>query len=65
MNRRLHRRGFLKGTAAAAGVAAGTGLFGVPSILAQRNPNSQLGVAVIGCGGAGGGNPGAAAGERA
>jgi predicted dehydrogenase len=65
MNQRLHRRSFLKRTAATAGIAAGTSLIGVPSILAQRSPNSPLGVAVIGCGGAGGGNPGAAAGERA
>ncbi len=57
MSRQLHRRTFLK--------AAGVSLIAAPHILADRSPNSKLGVAVIGCGGAGGGNPGAAAGERA
>jgi predicted dehydrogenase len=38
---------------------------GVPAVLAERSPNSKLGVAVIACGGMGGGNPDAAAGERA
>jgi predicted dehydrogenase len=65
MNRSLTRRSFLKRSAAGAGVAAGASLIGVPAVLGQPNPNEKLGVAVIGCGGAGGGNPGAAAGQRA
>jgi predicted dehydrogenase len=65
MNRRYHRRSFLKRSVTTAGIAVGTSWMAVPSVLAHRSPNSQLGVAVIGCGGAGGGNPGAAANERA
>ncbi|MGA2035849.1 MAG: Gfo/Idh/MocA family oxidoreductase [Thermoguttaceae bacterium] len=65
MKDRCTRRNFLKTTAAVTGVAAGTHLFGAPAILAERSPNSKLGVAVIGCGGMGGGNPGVAASERA
>lgn len=65
MNRNISRRKFLKRSAIAAGAVAGTGLIEAPAILAEPSPNSKLGVAVIGCGGAGGGNPGAAAGERA
>src|SRR5438034_8424379 len=57
---RIDRRGFLAGSAA----VAGAGLFGVPSVLADRAPNAKLGIAVIGCGGQGSGNPGLAAGER-
>jgi predicted dehydrogenase len=60
MPRKPSRRSFLKHSAAAAVVPA----FGVPTILAQKNPNEKLGIAVIGCGGQGGGNPGTAANER-
>ncbi len=62
---RSTRRDFLKTTAATAGVMAGAHVFGVPAVLADRSPNDKLGVAVIGCGGMGGGNPDVAAGERA
>jgi predicted dehydrogenase len=57
----LHRRRFLRNTAA---LAAGTPLFGVPNILSARAKGDKLGIAVIGCGGQGGGNPGLAASER-
>jgi predicted dehydrogenase len=57
------RRRFLKEAAAAAGVGASPA-FAVPMVLQDRNPNSRLGIAVIGCGGQGGGNPELAAGER-
>jgi len=60
---KLNRRRFLKHSAAAAGVAV-TPAFGVPMFLRDKAPNSKLGIAVIGCGGQGGGNPGTAAGER-
>ena len=62
---RSTRRDFLKTTAVAAGALAGAHVFGVPAVLAERSPNDKLGVAVIGCGGMGGGNPDVAAGERA
>jgi predicted dehydrogenase len=48
----------------AAGVGAAAKLIPAPRVLADRSPNAKLGVAVIGCGGAGGGNPGTAARER-
>ena len=51
-NRRLTRRCFLGKTGA---VAAAT-TFGVPAILRARNLNEKLNIAVIGCGGQGGGN---------
>lgn len=57
------RRNFLKQTAALAAATA-TPAFGLPNILRQRVPNEKLGIAVIGCGGQGGGNPGLAANER-
>jgi predicted dehydrogenase len=60
MVRKSSRRTFLKQSAAAALVPA----FGVPTILASRAPNEKLGIAVIGCGGQGSGNPGIAANER-
>src|SRR2546421_270982 len=60
MARKSSRRSFLKTSAVAASAAA----FGVPNILSARAPNSKLGVAVIGCGGQGGGNPGLAAKEH-
>jgi predicted dehydrogenase len=65
MTLRSTRRDFLKTTAAVTGAAAGLHVIGAPAVLADRSPNSKLGVAVIGCGGMGGGNPGVAAGERA
>lgn len=58
MPRTSSRRTFLKQSALAASA------FGVPAILSARAPNEKLGLAVIGCGGQGGGNPGTAAGER-
>src|SRR5947199_10820269 len=60
----MNRRRFLKRSAALAGAAAGVGLFGTPSVLADGSPSEKLGIAVIGCGGQGGGNPGLAASER-
>jgi predicted dehydrogenase len=61
MARKSSRRAFLKHSAAAALAAPA---FGVPTILSARAPNEKLGIAVIGCGGQGGGNPGTAANER-
>jgi predicted dehydrogenase len=60
----MNRRRFLGHSAALAGAVAGTQLFGVPAVLTARSPNEKLGIAVIGCGGQGGGNPGLAAGEH-
>jgi predicted dehydrogenase len=57
----MNRRRFLRRSAA---LAAATPLFAVPNILSARAPSEKLGIAVIGCGGQGGGNPGLAAGER-
>src|SRR5262245_63517805 len=57
----LNRRRFLRRSAA---LAAATPLFAVPNVLTARAPNEKLGIAVIGCGGQGGGNPGLAASER-
>jgi predicted dehydrogenase len=48
MSTRFDRRKLLKGAAAVAGAAVGTRLFGVPALLAQPAPNSQINVAVIG-----------------
>src|SRR6266436_1545741 len=59
---RTSRREFLKSTAAVAACTAPA--FGVPAILRDRAPSEKLGIAVIGCGGQGGGNPGLAANER-
>jgi hypothetical protein len=64
MTASIKRRTFLKRSAALAGAAAGTQLFAAPAVLADPSPNDKLGVAVVGCGGAGGGNPGKAASER-
>lgn len=58
--RKPSRRSFLKHSAAATALP----VFGVPTILASRAPSEKLGIAVIGCGGQGGGNPGLAANER-
>src|SRR5260221_8766145 len=60
---RPSRRNFLKHSAALA-TAAATPALGVPMILRERAPSEKLGIAVIGCGGQGGGNPGLAANER-
>lgn len=59
MARKSSRRTFLKQSALAAATS-----FGVPTILSARAPNEKLGIAVIGCGGQGSGNPGLAANER-
>src|ERR1017187_9922697 len=64
MTMRFTRRNFLKTTATVPGAAAGMRLVGAPAVLADRSPNSKLGVAVIACGGMGGGNPEKAASER-
>jgi predicted dehydrogenase len=61
MPRKSSRRTFLKQSIAAATTIPA---FGVPTILAQRNPNEKLGIAVIGCGGQGSGKVNAAQGER-
>jgi predicted dehydrogenase len=63
MNRDLTRRDLMKRTAAL-GAAAGAQALAGPLVLAAGSPNEKLGVAVIACGGMGGGNPGAAASER-
>jgi predicted dehydrogenase len=59
MHANLDRRQFLAGSA-----AAGAAVLGAPSILSARAPGDKLGIAVIGCGGQGSGNPGIAANER-
>jgi predicted dehydrogenase len=52
---KFSRRRFLQTTTAAAtGIAVGA--FAAPAVLAERNPNSKLNIAVIGVGGRGGGN---------
>jgi predicted dehydrogenase len=48
----------------AQGAALAAPLLAVPNVLAADKPNEKLGVAVIGCGGQGSGNPGLAASER-
>ena len=64
MTKNITRRVFMKSTAIAAGAVAGTRLLSGPFILAADALKTKLGVAVIGCGGMGGGNPGVAANER-
>lgn len=64
MTASIKRRTFLQRSAALAGAAAGSQLFAAPAVLADPSPNEKLGVAVVGCSGAGGGNPGKAASER-
>jgi len=64
MAKKTTRRDFIKRTAVAAGVAAGARHVTAPFVLANPAPNSKLGIAVIGCGGMGSGNPGVAARER-
>ena len=56
----IDRRGFVAGSAALTGGL----LLGAPAILSAQAKGEKLGIAVIGCGGQGGGNPGLAAGER-
>ena len=53
MSVRISRRKLLKDSAIVAGVAVGSQVFGVPALLAQRSPNSKLGMAVIGANGRG------------
>ena len=48
MSVRVNRRKLLKDSAIVAGVAVGSQVFGVPALLAQRSPNSKLGMALIG-----------------
>jgi predicted dehydrogenase len=60
-NRTISRRGFLRRSAA---LAAGAPLLGAPAVLSAHARGDKLGVAVIGCGGQGGGNPGLAAKDR-
>jgi len=57
----LNRRRFLQRTVAVAGA---TQFLSMPAFLSAANPNSKLGIAVIGCDGMGEGNPGVAARER-
>jgi predicted dehydrogenase len=59
---KISRRRFLQ-RSAAAGVA-GAQLFGAPAVLPAEFAADKLGIAVIGCGGQGSGNPGLAASER-
>jgi predicted dehydrogenase len=60
MHGKIDRRTFVAGSAA----LAGAHLLGAPNILRARAPGDKLGIAVIGCGGQGSGNPGFAARER-
>src|SRR5437667_624490 len=60
----ISRRRFLQRTAVFAGTAAVTEIIAMPAVLSAPSPNAKLGIAVIGCGGMGGGNPGIAARER-
>ncbi len=64
MRKKTTRREFIKRTALAAGAVAGARPFSAPYVLADPAANSKLGVAVVGSGGMGGGNPGVAANER-
>ncbi|MDD5522380.1 MAG: Gfo/Idh/MocA family oxidoreductase [Kiritimatiellae bacterium] len=56
MNSKQTRREFLKKATMCAGAAAGSQFFSAPYIMADKAPNSKLGMAVIGCGGQGIGN---------
>ncbi|HTG44909.1 MAG TPA: Gfo/Idh/MocA family oxidoreductase [Verrucomicrobiae bacterium] len=58
------RRNFITKTAILTGAAASAKWISAPAILSAASPNSQLGIAVIACGGMGGGNPEIAAKER-
>jgi predicted dehydrogenase len=57
---RISRRRFLQQSA----TIAGAQLMSAPNVWSAGAPNAKLGIAVIGCGGQGSGNPGLAAGER-
>src|SRR5262249_52097562 len=61
---RISRRRFLQQGAAITSAVAGAHLLGVPNVWSAGPPNAKLGIAVIGCGGPGSGNPGVAAGGR-
>src|SRR5207248_3922894 len=63
-NGTINRRRFLGQSAGLAGAIAGAHLLGAPAILSAAAARDKLGIAVIGCGGQGGGNPGLAASER-
>lgn len=63
-NTRMNRRRFLQTSGGLVGVVAGSQVVGVPNVWSAGPPNAKLGIAVIGCGGQGSGNPGLAAGER-
>ena len=54
MTSRFNRRTFVKNSALAAGLAAGTAWQGAPYVLADPSPNSRLNIAGIGVGGRGG-----------
>jgi predicted dehydrogenase len=60
----VNRRRFLQQSAGIAGAAAGFHFAGVPALLGAPAANEKLGIAVIGCGGQGSGNPGVGARER-
>src|SRR5262249_44086298 len=62
--RAINRRRFLQQSAGIAGAAAGLQFAGVPALLGAQGANEKLGIAVIGCGGQGSGNPGIGARER-
>ena len=58
------RRTFIRKAAILTGAASSAKWLGAPAILSAASPNSQLGIAVIACGGMGGGDPEIAAKER-
>ena len=64
MVKKSTRREFIKKTAVAAGAAVGAQQLGAPFVLAEPAPSAKLGIAVVACGGMGGGNPVVAANER-
>jgi predicted dehydrogenase len=61
---RISRRRFLQQGSAIAGAVAGGQLLGAANVWSAGPPNATLGIAVVGCGGQGSGNPSIAAGER-
>jgi predicted dehydrogenase len=64
MSKGYSRRGFIKGSAVAAGVAALTSVSSGPFVLAQQSPGDKLRVAVIGVAGMGGYSLGCALSEK-
>ncbi len=52
ISNRLSRRSFIRSSA----LAAGATMLGAPALLRGQNLNNKLNVAVVGCGGRGGGN---------